>query len=157
MVEELARRAHPSESQSASGTKGFSIVTLHLRSTLRFGTGAGGTVSFPSMSCVSFSDRRTVWAFAASSNPISFPFRSCAFYASRALFKSQTACCFENTFKHGSKKRKEGGMTTLWKPKSCHSPFLTFRTPSLRLLSYLHLSSRCSLASCTHQLCLALL
>ena len=96
MVEELARRAHPSESQSASGTKGFSIVTLHLRSTLRFGTGAGGTVSFPSMSGVSFSDRRTVWAFAASSNPISFPFRSCAFYASRALFKSHTACCFLN-------------------------------------------------------------
>ena len=41
-----------------------------------------------------------------------------------------------------------------WKPNSFHSP-LTFLTPSLRLLSYLalHLSSRCSLVSCTLCLC----
>ena len=63
-----------------------------------------------------------------------FPFQSCAFYASRALFKSKTACCFENTLKNGSQ-------------RDVIPHFLTFLTLSLRLLYYLHLSSRRSLAS----------
>jgi hypothetical protein len=55
-------------------------------------------------------------------------------YVSLVLFKTLMTCCF---CKHGSQ-------------RVVIPHFLTFLTPSFRLLSYLalHLCSRCSLASC---------
>ena len=93
---------------------------------------------------MSFSDRRAGSACAASSNPISLLFRSSASYASLALFKSLTAYCFANM------ESKE--IPCSMKPKSFHVPrvpcchlfirhFLTFLTPSLRILSFLSLLS----------------
>jgi hypothetical protein len=120
--------------QAAPRMKGFGI---HFGSTLRFGTVAC-TVSVPSMSCVSFSDRRTGSAYASSSNPISFLLK---------LYIVCVPCILQGTdslllCKHGSQ-------------KVVIPHVLTFLTRSLRLLSYLalHLGSRFSLASCTHHIC----
>ncbi len=105
------------------------VILLQLWSSLRFSTVAC-TVSVPSMSCVSFSDWRKLGLPCLVWHHFLLHWR-CVMYSSLPFW-------FDRRYISLAGSRSLQTCYLTYNPKGCHSSphFLTFLTPSLRIVSY---------------------